>query len=153
MWWVMCFWYQIGLPSGGGPTSAVRDLAPIGRLRGDHLFAHRMDEPGGDEIGGVERLVADRAVAAVPKERIIAVEMLRGPDHMAMRTAAARALISALRSLPRPPAPCTAARSRRVIGPEASSAFARHSPIGRPSIRATGVRPANVPVVKASSAP
>ena len=30
-------------PPGTGPTRRVRDLAPVGRLRGDHLLAHRMD--------------------------------------------------------------------------------------------------------------
>ena len=70
---------------------AGHDIAPVSRLRGQHFFAHRMIGAGLRQIGGIERLVDDPGVrCAAPNERIIAVEMLRGPDHIAMRTSIAQ---------------------------------------------------------------
>ena len=129
------------LPSGGGPASAAATFAPVGRLRSDHLVAHRMDEAGGDKIGGVERLVGDRAIgpraeSAHHRGRDVA---RTGPHRDAHDGAAA--LIGRSLRLPRPPAPCRARPSRRVIGPEASTGARGSSPIVRPSTGATGVKP------------
>ena len=50
--------------AGRGPEHRCRDGPPVGRLRGEHRLAHRVVEASRSEIGGVERLVADRAVGA-----------------------------------------------------------------------------------------
>jgi hypothetical protein len=49
-----------------------------------------LDARGG-EIGGVERLVDHAQSSGSRRTRIIAVLMLRGPDHMAMRRQSRRA--------------------------------------------------------------
>ena len=51
-------------PARRGTGERGGDGAPVGRLRGDHLGAQGMVEAGRLEIGGVEGLVADRAIGA-----------------------------------------------------------------------------------------
>ena len=48
-----------------GPSSVAHHVAPVGVAGRDHLRAHWMVGAGGLEVGRVERLVADRAIAAV----------------------------------------------------------------------------------------
>ena len=70
-----------------------RDLPPVRLVVAKHLVAHRVFDAGERQIGGIERLVGDGAVRRLPKARISAVERLRGPDHMAIRTESSRAAI------------------------------------------------------------
>lgn len=80
--------------------------------------------------------------ARLPKLRIIAVDRLRGPDHMAMRTVVTGAPLRdvALDQL------LVESCRRSTIGPLPSVSR-------RPSIVCAGTTPAKVPVTNASSAP
>jgi hypothetical protein len=49
---------------GDGTGHGLCDGGPFGRLRANHFIAQRMDEAGGGEIGGVERLVGHGAIGA-----------------------------------------------------------------------------------------
>ena len=87
-WWLMCFWYQIGTPSGTGPSKALRRRAASRcRLRRS-LHRARDDQPGVRPDSAAYS--GSSLTAQSPRfsqARIIAVEMLRGPLHMARRRA------------------------------------------------------------------
>ena len=86
----MCFWYQTALPPGAGPTSASAT-----RRQSVSPAAITASRPGWS------RPVAARYAAyngssltaqssRFSQARIIAVEMLRGPLHIATRTGSGR---------------------------------------------------------------
>ena len=70
---------------GTSARQAGDHLPPIGLPGRDHLLRHRMFFPRRLEIERVERLIDHHGVGAIPHARIIAVEILRGPDHIARR--------------------------------------------------------------------
>ena len=130
----------------------VRDFTPVGRLRGDHLVPHRMNEARRSEIGRIEGLVDHLAIGARAEgahHRRRNVPWTRPHRDADARLAAQELLPSASSAS----SAFAAARRRRVKGPDASLGSLAASPIARPSTRTTGTRPAKVPVVKASSAP
>ena len=91
MWWVMCFWYQTERPSGMGPVSQEDDGPPVVVLRGEDLVTSRMVDARRGQVVGVERLVDDRrCLAGCRTSASSPCEMLRGPDHIAMRTSLTR---------------------------------------------------------------
>ena len=59
---------------------------PIGLTVRNHFTRAGMIAAGDAQIMRVEWFIAHERVGRFPHDRIIAVEILRGPDHMAMRT-------------------------------------------------------------------
>ena len=115
-----------GLPVRRRPDERVGDLPPVGRLGGDHLLAHRMEEAGRDQIGGVERLVGHRAICSrAERAHHRGRDVARARPHRDAhgRRGAHRPLPSASSAS----SALTAARRRCVSGPEASPC-ARGSP-------------------------
>ena len=82
----MCFWYQTARPPGTGPVSSS-----VTRRQSSSCAARISSRPGWSmpvarryaAYSGSSTTVVS---ARFSNARIIAVEMLRGPDHIAMRT-------------------------------------------------------------------
>ena len=97
-------------------SSSRDDLGRVGRLRRDHLVPAGVVEPGGREVGGVQRLVDHRAVRAVLEAAHQRGRELRGPDHIAIRTVIAATPGRTARTRPRRP------RSRAPRAPRTTTA-------------------------------
>ena len=69
------------------PDQPGHHALPVAVVMLDHLVDARVRDGHLRQVVSVEGLVHTQASGRFPKARISAVEMLRGPDHIAMRTA------------------------------------------------------------------
>ena len=75
----MCF-------PGDVAGQSLDNISPVRLAVGDYFIGTGMIAACRLQVMRVERLIAHECVRAIPHDRIIAVEMFRGPDHIAMRT-------------------------------------------------------------------
>ena len=81
--WAMCFAYCSGRPVRPRRAQRVDDRRQVGLPAAITSLAAGVVDAGAGEVRSVERLVDDHASGRFSQARIIAVEMLRGPDHIA----------------------------------------------------------------------
>ena len=68
-----------------GREQMVHDALPVRFSMTNNLGRAGMGFAGLLQVEGIEGFVDDNGIGSVPQDRIIAVEMLRGPDHIARR--------------------------------------------------------------------